>query len=114
MNANGSARAGRNAVVGNLSLKTTVFLSGASTLSTIRKWPSRALVMPSGGLTIYCQLAATSAAVSGEPSWNLTPSRILNVQVLPPSVGSGISVHRSHTKSVVEDGLSGFGQIRLL
>ena len=56
---------------------------------------------------MYCQVAATSAAVSGEPSWNFTPERILNVQVLPPSAGVGISVHRSHTKSVVEDGLSG-------
>ena len=28
---------------------------------------------------ILFQLAATSAAVSGEPSWNLTPSRILKV-----------------------------------
>ena len=36
-------------------------------------------VTPSGGWMICCQLAATSAAVSGEPSWNLTPSRILKV-----------------------------------
>jgi hypothetical protein len=28
---------------------------------------------------IAFQLAATSADVSGDPSWNLTPSRILNV-----------------------------------
>ena len=56
---------------------------------------------------MYCQFMATSAAVSGEPSWNFTPWRILKVQVLPPSVGVGISVHRSHTKSVVEEGFSG-------
>jgi hypothetical protein len=63
---------------------------------------------------MYCQLAATSSAVSGEPSCHLTPERILNVQVLPSSVGFGISVHRSHTKSVVDDGVSGLMRISTL
>ena len=35
--------------------------------------------------------ATTSAAVSGVPSWNLTPWRILNVQVLPPLEAAQLS-----------------------
>ena len=70
--------------------------------------------MSFGGKTIICKLFATSAAVSGVPSWNLTPWRILKVYVLPPSVGVGISVHRSQTKSVVEAGLSGSIRISTL
>jgi len=33
---------------------------------------------------------------------------------LPSSVGFGISVQRSHTKSVVDEGLSGLIEIRVL
>jgi hypothetical protein len=36
-------------------------------------------VTPAGGATIFIQLAATSAAVNGDPSCHLTPSRILKV-----------------------------------
>ena len=78
------------------------------------KLPWRALATPGGGKMIFFQLAATSSAVSFEPSWNLTPSRILNVQVLPPSVGVGISVHRSQTSGPVTDGSFGSARIRTL
>src|SRR5215470_15413095 len=114
MKANGSASAGRNASVAYFRRNTTVVGSGASTLSTITKYLSRALDTPSGGWAMYCQFTATSAAVSGVPSWNFTPWRILKVQILPFSVGFGISVHRSHTKSVVDDGLSGLTRISTL
>ena len=70
--------------------------------------------MPGRGWTISCQLAATSAAVSGEPSCHFTPSRMVKVQVLPSSVGVGISVHRSHTKSLGEPGFSGLMRISTL
>jgi hypothetical protein len=63
---------------------------------------------------MYCQLVATSCAVSGLPSWNFTPWRILKVKVLPPSAGFGISVQRSQTNSVVEAGLSGGTRISTL
>jgi hypothetical protein len=39
----------------------------------------RALMTPCGGKMISFQLAAISSAVNGEPSVNLTPSRILKV-----------------------------------
>src|SRR5215204_1987992 len=114
MNAYGSASAGRNASVANLRRKTSVAGSGVSTASTITKLLCRTLGTPGGGKMIFFQLAATSSAVSGEPSWNLTPWRILNVQVLPPSVGFGISVHRSQTSGPVTDGSFGSGLIRAL
>src|SRR5438045_5913181 len=114
MKANGSASAGRNASVANLRWKTTVEASGASTVSTISYQLSRGLSIPFGGWIIMSQLLATSAAVKDEPSWNFTPSRILKVSALPPSVGFGIAVHRSHTKSVVEDGFSGLIRISTL
>src|SRR5205085_8179127 len=107
MKAKGSASPGRNASVANLRWKTTVEGSGASTVSTISYQLSRGLSIPFGGWMIVSQLLAISPAVKGEPSWNLTPSRILKVYVLPASVGFGIAVHRSHTKSVVEEGFSG-------
>ena len=103
-----------NAPEGYLSLNTTVSSSGAAMLSTIVNWALRALCTPSGGNTMRWKVAFTSCAVSGLPSWNLTPLRILKVNVLPPSVGSGIAVHRSHTKSVGEPGLSGLTRIRTL
>ena len=105
MNAYGSASAGRNTGVANFNLNTTVVGSGNSTESTIEYQFARALSTPLGGKMIACQLAATSAAVSAAPSWNLTPSRILNVQVLPSSVGCGTSRQRSQTKRVVSAGL---------
>src|SRR6516165_11820589 len=114
MKANGSASAGRNASVANLRRKTTVEGSGASTVSTISYQLSRGLSIPFGGWIIISQLLATSAALRGEPSWNLTPSRILKVTVLPPSVGFGITVQRSQTKSLVEDGFSGLIRISTL
>src|ERR1700761_479063 len=114
MKVKGSAIAGRNALVANLRRKMTVDGSGASTLSTISYQLCRGLRTPAGGSMIICQLFATSAAVRGEPSWNLTPSRILKVYVLPSSVGWGIVVHRSQTKSVVEEGLSGLMRISTL
>ena len=52
----------------NFSLNTTVSSSGAVMLSTIAKLFWRALATPFGGWTILFQLAATSCAVSGEPS----------------------------------------------
>src|SRR5579864_8437688 len=88
-----------NASVAYLRRKTIVRGSGASILSTITKLLWRGLTTPSGGKMILFHEASMSADVSGVPSWNLTPVRILNVQVLPLSVGVGISVHRSHTKS---------------
>ena len=63
---------------------------------------------------IEWRLVATSSAVSLSPLWNLTSSRILKVQVLPPSVGSDIPVQTSQTKSVVDDGLFGLIRIRTL
>jgi hypothetical protein len=101
-------------LVANLSLKTTVEGSGAVTVSTIEYQLWRGLSTPFGGWMMWSQLAATSAAVSGVPSVNLTPSRILKVQVLPPSAGCGMTVHRSQTKSVVEDGFSGLTRIKTL
>src|SRR6185437_3334098 len=98
----------------NFRRKTTVCGSLASTLSTITKLLERGLKTPCGGKAILLKLAATSAAVSGSPFWNLTPSRILNVQVLPPSVGFGISVHRSQTMSVGEAGSDGLTLTRTL
>jgi hypothetical protein len=65
--------------VANFSRKITVVSSGSSILSTMTKLFWRALDIPLGGLMILRQLVATSCAVSGVPSWNLTPSRILNV-----------------------------------
>jgi len=38
----------------------------------------------------------------------------LKVKVLPSSVGCGISVHRSHMKSVVEDAFSGLMRASVL
>src|SRR5258706_15275347 len=111
MKANGSASAGMNAPDANLSLNTTVLGSGASTLSTITKYDWRALDTLSGGWMMRAQLAATSAAVRAEPSWNLTPSCSFKVEVLPSSLVFGISVHRSHVKSVDEPGLSGLTRI---
>jgi probable F420-dependent oxidoreductase len=61
---------------------------------TIMKLSDRGLSTPFGGKAISLRLAATSAAVSGSPLWNLTPWRILKVQVLPLSVGSGRAVHK--------------------
>ena len=58
---------------------TTVVASGASTESTTEYQFARALSTPCRGKMISCQLVATSAAVSGEPSWNFTSVRILKV-----------------------------------
>src|SRR5712691_4019577 len=107
MKVNGSASAGRKVLVANFRWKTTVEGSGAETPSTMLYQLSRTLRTPSGGCMMCCQLAATSAAVKGEPSWNLTPARILKVYVVSSSVGCGIAVHRSQVNSVVDDGLSG-------
>ena len=79
MKAKGSASDGRKVVVANFRRNTTVVVSGASTESTTDHQSCRALSTPGGGKMILCQLAATSAAVSGEPSWNFTPVRILKV-----------------------------------
>src|SRR6266478_888881 len=114
MKVNGSASAGMKALVANFSRKTSVVGSGAATVSTIVYQLWRGLNTPCGGWMMCSQLAATSAAVKSDPSWNLTPSRILKVWVLPLSVGCGIAVHRSQTKSVVEDGLSGLTRISTL
>src|SRR5258708_38895611 len=92
----------------------TVLGSVASILSTIMKLLERGLATPSAGKAILLRLAATSAAVSLSPLWNLTSSRILKVYVLPPSVGFGSSVHRSQTMSVVDPGLSGLIRISTL
>src|SRR4051794_25675555 len=102
-----------NASVANLRRKTTVLGSIASILSTIRKLLCRGLTIPGGGNATLFQLAATSSAVSGEPSWNFTPWRILNVYRLPSSVGTGISVHKSQTMSG-ELGSVGFARISTL
>src|SRR3989338_10032648 len=96
-----------NAPEGNLSSKTAVSSSGALILLTMWNWPLRALATPLGGKTILLQVAATSFAVSGWPSQNLTSFRILNAYFLPPSVGLGISAHTSHTKSVGGAGVCG-------
>src|ERR1700722_16700795 len=107
MNAKGSASDGKKDVVANFKRNTTVVGSGDSTESTTDHQFCRTLSTPGRGMMISCQLAATSAAVSGEPSWNFTPVRILKVQVLPSSAGVGIAVQRSQTKCVVSDGFSG-------
>ena len=75
----GVASAGTKAPDGYLSLNTTVWSSGALTLSTMTKKATRALVVPSGGKMIFLKLATTSCAVSGVPSVNFTPCLILNV-----------------------------------
>ena|SRR5207247_333829 len=97
MKLKGLASEGMNEPEGYLSLKTTVSSSGAVTLSTMSNQALRALEMPCGGKMMRWNDASTSLAVSGEPSWNLMPLRILNVKLLPPSAALGISVHRSHT-----------------
>jgi hypothetical protein len=79
MNAKGSASDGRKLAVANFSRNTTVVGSGDSTEFTTDHQFCRTLNTPFGGKMIFCQLAATSAAVSGEPSWNFTSVRILNV-----------------------------------
>src|ERR671926_1371963 len=94
----GLASAGRNALVGNLRWMTTVSGSGAVTSLTITKFVERGLSTPSGGNMIMFRLAATSSAVSLSPLWNLTLSLILKVQLVPLSVGCGISVQRSQAK----------------
>src|SRR5690348_5701805 len=114
MKLNGFASAGMKAPDGYLSLNTIVWSSGALTLSTMTKKATRALVVPSGGKMIFWKLATTSCAVKADPSWNFTPCLILNVYVLPPSVGVGIAVQRSHTKSVGDDGLSGLTRMSTL
>ena len=68
-----------NAPVGNFRLKTTVWSSGASMLSTMRYWGLRWLTIPSAGKTILSKVALMSCAVRGVPSWNSTPSRIVKV-----------------------------------
>src|SRR5260370_39995461 len=105
MEVNRSARAGRKALVANFSRNTTVFASGASILSTIVYQLWRGLMTPSGGWMMCSQLAFTSEAVNGAPSWDFTPSRSLKVEGASSSVGIGISVHRSHTRSVVDNGV---------
>jgi hypothetical protein len=68
-----------NALDGYLSLNSTVWSSGALTLSTMTKKAWRALVVPSGGKMIFWKLATTSCAVKAVPSWNFTPCLTLNV-----------------------------------
>ncbi len=114
MNAYGSASDGRNVAEGYFSLNTTVVSSGASTELTISYQFCRALNTPGRGKMISCQLAATSCAVSGEPSWKCTPVRIWNVKVLLPSVIVGCAVHRSQANLVVFDGSSGSTRISTL
>ena len=62
-----------------LSLKTTVAGSGVSMEATSAKRSLRTEITPSGGLAMRSKVALTSAEVSGEPSWNLTPSCSLKV-----------------------------------
>src|SRR3989442_679525 len=99
MKLKGLASEGRKEPEGCLSLNTTVSSSGAVTLSTMLNQAWRALETPFGGKMMRWKEACTSLAVSGEPSWNLTPLRILKVKIVPPSAGLGISVQRSHTNS---------------
>ncbi len=68
------------------SLNTTVCASGVSTASSALN-----VLMPRGWNFFSTSMIEnwTSALVKGEPSWNLTPSRNLNVIVLP----SLLSVH---------------------
>ena len=47
--------------------------------------------------------AATSSAVMGVPSWNLTPWRILNVQTLPSAFGFQLSASRGWSCSLLSD-----------
>ena len=47
--------------------------------------------------------AATSSAVIGVPSWNLTPWRILNVQTLPSAFGFQLSASRGWSCSLLSD-----------
>src|SRR3954454_21615809 len=46
---------------------------------------------------------ATSAAVRGVPSWNLTPWRILKVQTLPSAFGFQLSARRGSRCSLLSD-----------
>ena len=48
-------------------------------LSTMLNCALRALETPCCGNTMRWKVACTSLAVSAEPSWNLTPLRILKV-----------------------------------
>src|SRR6185312_9580016 len=46
---------------------------------------------------------ATSSAVIGVPSWNLTPWRILNVHSLPSAFGFQLSARRGWSWSLLSD-----------
>ena len=48
-------------------------------------------------------MAATSSAVIGVPSWNLTPWRILNVHTLPSAFGFQLSASRGWSFSLLSD-----------
>ena len=115
MKLNGIATAGIKVPLGCFSLKTSVSASGVVIDSTILKYAFLFDAMPLGGLTTLSKLALISADVSGVPSWNFTPVRILKVNFVPPSVPSGTEpTHRSQTKSVGDAGLSGFSLINRL
>ncbi len=49
---------------------------------------------PLSGSACRLKVAATSSAVIGLPSWNFTPSRILNVHCEPSSLGFQLSASR--------------------
>src|SRR5262249_55338376 len=84
MTFHGDARLPRSDAEGNFSLKTTVPGSGASTLDTALYVVLRMLRTPAGGKKIFSYVGLTSAAVSGGPSWNRIPRRILNLERRPP------------------------------
>ena len=79
MQLKGEASNVRNEAFTPLSLKTTVAGSGVSMAATSAKRSLRTEITPSGGLAMRSKVALTSAAVRGEPSWNLTPSCSLKV-----------------------------------
>src|SRR3984893_3731583 len=105
MKVKGSARAGTNAFVANFSRKTTVVGSGASTLSTIVYQLWRGLSTPCGGWMMCSQLAATSAAVRGEPSWNFDAVADLK------GIGLAVIGRLRHRGAKVADDIGGRGRV---
>ena len=99
-----------NAAVGASRKKTTVLPPFAALMLPALRTPlnaERALPPPFGSV-LRLNVAMTSAAVNGEPSWNLTPWRRLNAHWVPSLFGFQFSA--SEGESV----LSWFVAVRIL
>ena len=84
-----SANMSANPPYGMSSWNTTVAASGAVTLVIMSYWLRAGAAL--AGSSMRRKNAATSSATSVLPSWNLTPWRILNVQVLMSGVNDQLS-----------------------